>query len=261
MGSVGLSSAGLAAFNGTVFKRGLDLGRCVVQEDLGFYTANTTASFEQGSLVSQDANGFIVPATGKAVLGVAKWNKTNVFTSVSVDEPIAFAAATSTVNLLHPAASNLVVRSATGETGTTYVITTDYTVSLTNGTVTHVSGGAIPLATTVYVTYTWQLQSADLDFEGRNFWNMTDDVSIANSRVTVITEATVLFTSCYDSSRAYTLTGTGKNLYCGGATSALAGLFTNNSSEGDFVGHVIQLPSANDPFLGVRLKRDPTPVT
>jgi len=261
MGSIGLSSAGLAAFNGTVFKRGLDLGRCVIQEDLGFYVANTTASFEQGSLVAQDANGFIVPATSEGVLGVAKWNKTNVFTSVSVDEPIAFATANSTVNLKHPAASNLVIRSAPGETGTTYAMTTDYTASLPNGTVTQVSTGAIPLATTVYATYTFQLQTSDLDFEGRNFWNMTDDVTIANSRVTVITEASVLFTSCYDTSRTYSLTGVGKNLYCGGATPALAGLFTNNAAEGKFVGHVIQLPSANDPFLGVRLVRDPTPIT
>jgi hypothetical protein len=63
----------------------------------------------------------------------------------------------------------------------------------------------------------------------------------------------------YDTIRQdYALTGAGKNLYCGGGvTPALKGLFTTDSAEGEFVGHVIQVPTADDPFLGVRLGGDP----
>jgi hypothetical protein len=111
----------------------------------------------------------------------------------------------------------------------------------------------------VYATYTYQLAERDLDFQGRNFWNFTDDVTIQDGRITVITDAAVLFTSMYDTSRDdYSLIGAGKNLYCGGGvTAALAGLFTTDSAEGEFVGCVLQVPTSDDPFLGVRLGGDP----
>ena len=146
-----------------------------------------------------------------------------------------------------------------GAAGTVYTgAGTDYTLNATNGTLTHNGAGAIPVATPVYATYTYELSSRDLDFQGRNFFNFTDDVSISDGRVTVITNASMLFTSQYDSARVdYALTGTGKNLYCGGNTADLAGLFTTDSSEGEFVGHVLQIPTADDPFLGVRLGGDP----
>jgi hypothetical protein len=113
----------------------------------------------------------------------------------------------------------------------------------------------------VYATYTYELTSQDIEFQGRNFWNQLDEVSVADGRITVITDAAFLFTSMYDTSRVYTLTGTGKNLYCGGGvTPALAGYFTNDNAEGEFVGHVIQVPTADDPFLGVRLGGNPVAV-
>lgn len=261
MGSQGLNSPRLGAFQSDIFPRGLDLGRCVIIQDIGVFRAADAADFEAGMLVAQDATGNLVKAVSKAVLGVAKWNKTQTLKSVIVDEPVSFPTSGSTINLKHANISNQQVRSQPLFVGTLYAVTTDYTVSAVNGTLTHVGAGTIPVATTVYVTYTFVLTSADLDFQGRNFWNFTDDVSIADNRVTVITDASVLFTSQYDSSRVYTLTGTGKNLYCGGATAALAGLFTNNSAEGDFSGHVIQVPTADDPFLGVRLGGDPIIVT
>jgi len=213
-------------------------------------------------LVSQDAAGEIITCVSKPVLGVAKWNKTTLLKAVAVDEPISFPASGDTVNLRKPNVSNLQVRSDPDLGGTAYADPADYTISAPNGTVTHAGGGsAIPVATTVYVTYTFELSQNDLQFQGRNFFNFTDDVSIADGRITVITDATILFTSQYDTSQEYALTGVLKNLYCGGVTPALAGLFTSDSGEGDFVGHVIQLPSADDPFLGVRLGGDPVIVT
>lgn len=257
MGTQGLTSPRLAAFQSDVFPRGLDLGRSVVLQDIGVFKAAEAETFEAGMLVGLNASQEIIKCVGAAVLGVAKWNKVNTYTAPVIDEEVSFPTANSTVNLKHANVSNVVVR-ATANQGSPYTVTTDYTVNAVNGTLTHVGAGAIPVATTVFVSYTYQLTAADLDFQGRNFFNFTDDVSIADGRITVVTDSAMLFTAQYDVSRTYGLTGTASNLFCGGGvTAALAGLFTNDSGEGDYVGSVIQLPTADDPFLGVRLGGDP----
>lgn len=260
MGSVGLDSPRLGAFQSDIFPRGLDLGRSVIQQDIGTFRAADAADFEAGMLVAQDANGDVVKCDGSPVLGVAKWNKTNTLKGAAPDEQISFPSANATVNLKNANVSNLQVRDTANLGGSAFTLTTDYTISAVNGTITHVGGGGIPLSTIVFVTYTYELSSSQLDFQGRNFFNFTDDVAIADGRVTVITDAAILFTSQYDTSQVYTLTGATKNLYCGGATSGLEGLFTSDSGEGAFVGHVIQVPTADDPFLGVRLGGDPVAV-
>jgi hypothetical protein len=231
-------------------------------QDVGVYLANPAATFEQGSLVSQDATGLLVPCAGTPVLGVAKWNKAYTLTAALVDEPISFATVGGTATLKHPNVSRLQLRSAPNFGGSLYAVPGDYTITPLNGVLTQAGvGSTIPVGTAVYASYTYTLQPQDLQFEGRNFWNFVDDVSQADGRVTVITDASVLFTTMYDVTKVYTLTGHGKNLYCGGGvTSALTGLFTNDSAEGQFVGHVIQVPSADDPFLGVRLGGDPVVV-
>lgn len=255
MGSLG-NTARLAAFTGDVFPRGLDLGRCVIEKDLGVFKAADAASFEQGMLVAQDASGNIVLADSVNVLGVAKWNKSSTYSAAVVDEPITFAAANGVVNLKHASVSNLQVRSAVAFGGSAYTLTTDYTVSATNGTVTQVSAGALPVATTVFVSYTYQLLPSDLDFQGRNFYNFTDDVTVSDGRITIIMGG-VIFTTQYDTGKVYTTTGVTSNLYCGGNTNGQEGLFTSTSTGAELVGHVIQVPSANDPFLGVRLSGIP----
>jgi len=261
MGAVGLNSPRLGAFQSDIFPRGLDLGRCVILQDTGIWSAAEAASFEAGMLVAQDADGYIVAAAGRPVLGVAKWNKVNTYKGSAVDEVVSFPLANATVNLKHSNVSNLQVRDAMDFGGTAYTVTTDYTVSAVNGTITQVGAGTIPVATPVYVSYTYELSQRELEFQGRNFFNFTDDVSIADGKITVITDASILFTSAFDTAQVYSLVGTGKNLYCaGGVTAALAGLFTTDSAEGEFVGHVIQVPSADDPFLGVRLGGDPVVV-
>lgn len=262
MGALGLNSPRLGAFSSDTFPRGLDLGRCVILQDIGTWRAADSAVFEAGMLLSQDVDGNLVACAGSPVLGVAKWNKTNTLTAGMVDEELSFASSGAVVSLKHPNVSNFQLRDLAGLAGTAYADPADYTVNLVNGTVTHSGGGsAIPTTTTVYATYTFEMSQKDLEFQGRNFFNFTDDVSIADSRVTVITDASMLFTSMYDTSRAYTMIGAGKNLYCaGGVTAALAGLFTNDAAEGEFVGHVVQVPSADDPFLGVRLGGNPVEI-
>jgi len=260
MGAVALNSPQLGAFQSDIFPRGLDLARAVIIQDVGVFRAADVADFEQGMLVAQDGTGNIIKAVSRPVLGVAKWNKTNVFTAALVDEPIVFPAVTSTVSLKHATVSNLRLRTAPDQGGTLLAATVDYTINTVNGTLTRIDpgGGSLVVGATMYATYTYALTTADLDFQGRNFFNLQDDVTIADSRLTVITDASLLFTTMYDTARTdYALTGVGKNLYCGGATPALAGLFTTDPTEGEFVGHVMQLPTADDPFLGVRLGGDP----
>lgn len=254
MGSLTNNPGQLAAPMFQPFPNGLDLNRCVIQHEIGVWAADPATTFLQGQLVTKAATG-IQQAAGKNVLGVAKWNKALTLFGVNVDEQVSFATANAVVNLKKSNVSNVSVRSAAGQTGTTFTVTTDYTVQAVNGTVTQVGAGTIPLATTVFVTYTYQLASTDFDFQGRNFWNFTDDVTIQDGRITVITGWNILFTTQYDSSRTYGLTGVTSNLYCGGGSSDTTnpGLFTTFLTNNEFVGHVVQLPSATDPFLGVSI--------
>lgn len=260
MGSVGLgNTAALGAFQNRTFAEGLDLGRCQISEALGVYVADSTASFRAGSLVMRNSSGLVVASNGLDVLGVAKWNKATSLLGVKVDEAIVLTGTTAS-NLSRANVSNVRVASAAGYGGTTYTVTTDYTVNTTNGTVTRNGAGAIPSGATVYVTYTFAITTAELyQQQGTNFWNNVDEVSQADNRVTVITDAELIFTTQYDSSRTYDLTTTASNLYAA-TGGGLEGLFTNDSSgSAKFVGRVFQLPSAADPYMGIRLIK--TPVT
>lgn len=265
MGSLTNQPQNFAAFQNQTFPNGLDLGRCTIQQDIGAYYAAPGSVFQQGSLVAVDSvTQQIVPFTGGGtsafLLGVAKWTKAPSIVACQIDEPVLLAVAggVQTVALKHP---NLVpgsvqLSSTAGFGGTVYVgnspgVGTDYTVSTTNGTITTVAAGAlVPIAvpTTVFANYHWTISAADLlQFQGLNFWNLTDQVSIQDSRVTVITDWSMLFTTQYDTAVEYTV---GQQLV---ATSG--GIFGTTASVGTVaganVGRVFQLPSVNDPFLGV----------
>lgn len=252
MGSVGIgNNALLGAFQNATFSTGLDLGRCQIREALGVYVANPTASFQAGMLVGRDSAGLVVVAAGATeILGVAKWAKTTSLLGVKADEAIVLTGAVAS-NLSRANVSNVAVKSAAGYGGTTYTLTTDYTVNTTNGTITR-AGAGITSGATVFVNYTFAITSQEVNQQqGTNFWNNLDDVSQADNRITVITDAEIIFTAQYDSSRTYSLTGVNSNLY---ASVALPGLFTNDtSSSAKYVGRVFQLPSASDPYMGVRL--------
>ena len=83
----------LSAFQSNLFPVGLDLGRCVINTDLGVLQAATTATFNAGSIVAQNASGEIVPCVGNTAtvptgvpLGVAKWNKALSYFAAAQDE-------------------------------------------------------------------------------------------------------------------------------------------------------------------------------
>lgn len=241
----------LAAFQSDVFATGLDLRRSEIQRDLGVFKAAASASFEQGMMVSLNASQEVVIADGGDVLGVAKWNKADLQKSLVVDE-VHTVVASGVTQLSRGNVSNVVVRTAADMGGTAITATGDYVLSTANGTLTwEASPAEVSDGQTVYVTFTFDMTAADYQFQGRNFFNFVDDVTIAEGRIAVVMSPATLFTTQFDTSRTYALTGASSNLYCGGATAGLEGLFTNDSGEGAYVGRCIQLPSASDPYLGV----------
>jgi hypothetical protein len=263
MGSLTNVPQNFAAFQNQIFPNGLDLGRCTIQQDIGAYYAAPGAVFQQGSLVALDSvTQMVVPYTGANtsafLLGVVKWAKAPSINAAVADEPVSFTvgAAPQTAALKHPNVANVAVNSLPQMAGTLYIgntpgAGTDYTVNTTNGILTTVAAGALTptVANNVfYATYTWTLSAADLyQFQGLNFWNFTDNVSIQDNRVTVITDWAMLFTTQYDTAVEYAI---GQQLV---ATSG--GIFGTSASVGTVaganVGRVFQLPGVNDPFLGI----------
>ena len=257
MGSVGLGNgAAVGAFLNRLHVEGLDLGRCQIKEALGIYVADPASTFRAGMLVMRNAAGLVVASDGSDVLGVAKWNHTNSLLAVAVDEAVVLSG-TSSVALKHGNVSNVRVASAAAGGGSVYAETTDYTVAAANGTIARVGAGGITNGATVYVTYTYALTTAMLtQTQGTNFWNGLDEVSTNEGRITVITDSELLFTSQYDTAAVYALSGANSNLYACDAAGK-EGLFTTDPSSGKFVGRVFQVPTAADPFLGLRLIKNP----
>lgn len=238
---------GLGAFSVAVFPKGLDRNRCAISRDLGVFEAADAAVIRQGQFLTLDANGRLIPATGAGIVGVALHNKQQLGVSNRVDEAIVLNGTTPT-NLKRANVSNVAVRSATNFGGTLYTATTDYVVNAANGTVARAGAGAIADGATVYVTYTFALTDADFEFDGRDFRNQSNnDVLGQENRLAVVQDWSMLFTMEYDTSRDYSTdtAGGAYKLYCsaeGKATSA---------SGTDFVGRVLQLPTSDDPFLGM----------
>jgi hypothetical protein len=264
MGSVGLgNTAALGAFNNRIISQGLDLGRCQINQALGVYVADPNQSFSAGMIVGQSSTGLVQPSAGTAgnILGVAKWNHVTAFYASVVDEQIVLTGVTATNllngNLVTPSGGVAVVRVASAVLGggTVYTVTTDYTVNAANGQITRNGGGAIPSGGTVFVTYSYTVSTSNLfQLYGENFWNNLDEVSQADGRCTVVTDAELLFTAAYDPSQSYAV---GAQLYAS-TTAATLGCFTTNSGGSAVkMGQVFQTPTASDPFLGLRLIKAP----
>jgi hypothetical protein len=257
MGSVGLgNNAKLGAFQNKIHQEGLDLGRCQIREAPGIFVADPANTFNAGMAVMLDTTtGLVVPSDGTGFLGVAKWNHATALVAAVVDEAVVLTGTTA-ASLAHANVSNVAVNSAAGMAAATlFTVTTDYTVSATNGTVTRVALGSITDGATVYVSYHYSIPTSDLtQTQGQNFWNTLDEVSQADGRVTVITGSELLFTTQFDSSVGYAIDGA---VYAS-TTAGKEGLFTSSSAgSAKFVGRVFQVPSASDPYIGLRLVKGP----
>jgi hypothetical protein len=256
----------LLAFNSQLYPIGLDLGRCVIQTALGVYQAASAATFRAGSIVAQNTSGQIVQCTGDVTsvplgipFGVAKWNKATSYYAAAQDEEVTLVG-TTVSNLKHANLFNVsslagarVTSGPSSSEGTVYTESTngsnnDYVVNYTNGTLVRTGGSTITDGQKVYIDYLFQVSDTDADFQGRNFFNQIDDVTLQDGRITVITNWSILFTAMFDPSVAYAY---GAPVY--GGNSSKAGLFTSTSgSNRPYMGRVFQTPSASDPYLGVQ---------
>jgi len=224
-----------------VLRQGLDLSRCVPGKVLGTHVAASAAAFEAGQFVTRNADGQIVLCTGLGVVGMAKWNKATALTGLVKAEAIVLTA-TDVIPLKHPLVAGVLV---TTVAGVTIAAAGNYTLNATNGTIARI-GGVIADGDTVLVTYRFTAQASDLEFAGRNFFNLIDETALQQGRIAVIQGLSNIFTANYDQSVQYAV---GQLLYCdanGRPTNLSAG-------GGDVVGHVSQLPTADDPYLGFEM--------
>jgi len=248
----------IEAFQSQIFPQGLHLARCKIAYDLSF-EADVNAAFRQGQLVKMNTAGKIVRGdvtvsgrtAGVGLFGVAKWTKsTTPGNTIIVDEPTVVPAAGGNVALRRAiaAAATTHIRTAVGGAGTNIAEGAANYVVQANGTITWANPlpGTVVQGQTVYITYQSTLTEADMDFQGRNFWNFNDDVSIQGNRIAIIQGQSLLFTSEYDSTLTYAI---GDSVLASTGTGVTAGQVTN-AGGGDALGRVVQAPSAADPFLG-----------
>lgn len=250
----------MSAFQVSSRAIGIDRKRSVLKSDPGWFVVDPTTTFRAGMLVSLDANQRVTRCVGTHVFGVALYNMCNTEYATVTGEYIQLNAGVATnlkhANLLQPVVGppGLGVRVGAALTGAAYTegAGSDYTVSYVNGTITRAVGTTtIPDGGYVYVNYSYPLTDADVDFEGRNFWNLTNDVNISDGKVAVATDATTIFTTQYDPHLTFTVN---QLLYAGTTAQGLEGMFTTTSTGANaYVGRVFQIPTASDPWLGVRL--------
>lgn len=243
------------AFRVDTIARGFDHQRSQFVTAFGDYVADATTSFQAGMLVDLDASGNVTLTAGAAPFGWAKYNKTSSFYGAIVGEYIQLTGVVAT-NLDHanvrPATGGAAgVRVASALTGVAFTegAGSDYVVNYTNGTVTRTAGSTIVSGDYVYVNYQYLLTARELADDGHNFWNFDDDVTVQGDKITVITSpGAMLYTTMFDTSITYTI---GATLTAGTTAEVLRGLVTVGGA-GANVGTVIQLPTADDPFLGFK---------
>jgi len=242
------------AFQVDTVARGLDLNRSQYITAFGDYVALSTTTFSAGMLVDLNSDQQIIKSVGVAPFGWAKYNKTTSFYGAVVGEYIQLNGTSvptnlSHANLLNVGIASAGVRVAAALTGSAYTETTNYAVSYTNGTIVRVSTG-IPDGGYVYVSYQYAMTAQELSDDGHNFWNFDDDVTIQGGKVTVITGDAILFTTAYDPAQTYTV---GLQLEAGVAADNLTGYVTVAGGSGTFnVGTVFQVPTPDDPYLGIK---------
>lgn len=257
MGHIG-NTARISAFRGSLYNRGLHENLCDIKKKLGHWKAADTAVIRRGQVVMQlPSTGEIDVSDGDNVLGFSSADKISLSKALIVDEAIVFTVSGGTVTVTKPQTiEGVSIRSAIGMGGTQYTGGgTDYSFA-SNGVITHSGGGsAIPVGTTVYITYTYAMTANDHMRDGTNFFNSQDEVTLQEGRIAVITDWAMLYSCEYVTGVQYTLTGTGANLYVTKSNHAQgAGKVSNEVPGGGttskFIGRVIQLPTASEPFLG-----------
>lgn len=228
----------------------IDIKRSFIGREVGNKPVDPNTTFNAGMVGAINSLGNVVVCDSTAVpAGVLKWNKTSTVYGVSVDEAVVMNTDGTTPSALaHANVSNVRVRSLAGGLGTLYVLTTDYTVSTTNGTVTRVAN--IASGGTVFISYTFQLNATDITsganapgYVGLNFQLNTDDTA-GSGKIVLIQGLSTVFVDQYDTTRTYAIND---KVYCG-PFGEFSNLQTGTAPQ---FGRVVSVPTASDPYLGV----------
>ena len=237
------------------FAHGLDHKRSVAQYAFGHYVAAEAATWESGMVVDLDASGNVIKSLGNGVpFGIAKFNKNTSKYAAVVGEYVQLTG-TTVVTLAHPlirAAAGAIAGVRVYNGATTYVEAADYTMNYTNGTIVRINPGATPIVSGsyVYVDYHYEVSATDLAREGFNFWNQVNDTTIQGNKCVVITGRSRVFTTQFSSADTFTV---GCVVKAGTAGEVLTGFVRNASGGGTAIGYCFQVPTSDDPYLGIDL--------
>lgn len=244
-----INSTRRAATEFSLYPRGINFGMSnfAGARQTGVDQVSPAAQIRSGQMVANSASGLVL-ATGTDVLGVLKHDAVNNSVAVQVFEEATLADAGFQLSRNRLVSGSLSVRTAADFGATPLAVTTDYTVDLANGTITRAGGSSTADGTTIFVCYAWQLDASSYEFEGRPFHSEYGDNMPASEeqRAVLIQGSFDLFTSEWEQSEVYALTGTNSNLYCNAN-----GRFDSSATSNQFVGKVIQLPTRDDIYLGL----------
>ena len=234
--------------------RGLDHQRTQYLTAYGDYVANATTTFTAGMLVDLNASREVIISVGVRPHGWCKYNKDTGFYAAVVGEYIQLNALVATsldhANIRPAVGAIAGVRVAAALTGAAYTEGggNDYAVNYVNGTVVRDGASTIADGGYVYVNYQYALTAQELNDDGHNFWNFDNDVTVQGDKVTVITGAATLYTTAYDSHQTFSVNDA---LTAGTTAEVLEGMVTKGGA-GLAVGYVVQIPTPDDPYLGIR---------
>ena len=207
----------------------------------GTINVDANTSFQAGQIATYDANGAATLAgSGDNPVGILKWDKASTVYAVSAREAVTIVALETAYSLDHANVSSVLVEDLAG---TDYAVTTDYTLSTTNGTITTTASGStsITAGETVYVTYTYEMTAADKEQAGVNFFNSNDDTQGCN-KITMLQGGWRVYTDQFETDQNYAMNA---QLFV-----SANGKFTSEVLTYHF-GRVVSIPTASDPYLGV----------
>lgn len=201
----------------------------------GWRNVAATANFISGYIAALDDDGNAVVASDSStqILGLFFCHKTTSFYKPVVDESVTFEGSGTTVTLANANLQSGSVR-VTDLSGTAYTITTDYTVNLTNGTITHVGAGSIGATENVLVDYRYQ----DPNLAGL-------DQTLGSGRASIIEGSGEIATLVYETNAAWAINTDVKV--------SANGLPTIGGS-GQTIGFVTKVPTASDPELQFQMR-------
>lgn len=239
----------------------LDRTRCVPGRKLGTMPVVAATTFREGDVLHWTASGWVISNSKSATVAraIAGCNKATSVIGTVVDEVVVFTgtAVPATAEVKTLAHANL-TSSAVAELGvrgvvstTLYVLTTHYTCSTTNGTLTNVVAPNT-ITEACYVSYSYTKTMAELETEvGLPIDNSLDE-TLGSGNATVLDGKCRIVTDRFVPGLVYSVLTTANYVYDNGD----GRLTSSNAGGAIHLGKVVQVPTAADPYLTVDLDLD-----